>query len=590
MKKVNLIISNIKNLHKKDLPNVFLTSSFSEFKKKGYEYLDNKDEFKISDPNSENFDNFELIYNELLDLTSKILNKNLKLNKTKRGWEIILGAWLYQNVHTLFFYYNKIKYLNFNKYKYSSTVDNSKKRDLFIYYQKNFRKNPFKDNIFLYKFLSIFLENINEIEKNYNNIDFVESKHLNQTNKYSGLKVFILKLINKLNFFIFKNSQNLIFINKEFVGLKFIFKIFFKSNLKKIILNWNTFAYDDFNYDYKLRSIISNNNYNSNNEFINFVNKFIFFLIPYEYIENYKNNEKLSYKILGKQKYKKIITSVEIFKIPFFSIWLSNQIINKAKLFIYQHGGTYGTTQFNFFEKIEIKISDFYLSWGWKNNDKIIKFFCFKNFKNTKKQNTNKITLVCQNFSLHYTQPHTNFIYGYKTFSEKERLKNLFLKLEKIENYNFKIRHEKITKDDILYEFNKNFRINNNLKLANNNHSIVKCFKKSLLTIHTYEGTSFLESLMFNSPTILFFDINITPIRGEAKYYFDKLNECEIYHLTSESLFQFLIKNNTPKKIYTWWYSNKTQKAASLFRNEFCNVSKNINSNFSLILKNNIDL
>ena len=53
-----------------------------------------------------------------------------------------------------------------------------------------------------------------------------------------------------------------------------------------------------------------------------------------------------------------------------FSYYVAKNIDKGSKLFIVQHGGCYGQFLFHSEQDHEIKISDKYLTWGWKNDKK----------------------------------------------------------------------------------------------------------------------------------------------------------------------------------------------------------------------------
>ena len=59
-----------------------------------------------------------------------------------------------------------------------------------------------------------------------------------------------------------------------------------------------------------------------------------------------------------------------------------------SKLYLLQHGGSYGTSDNFPVEKLQLKIADKYFSWGWNNNSKkVVPNFCLKNLGVQIKQN-----------------------------------------------------------------------------------------------------------------------------------------------------------------------------------------------------------
>ena len=80
-----------------------------------------------------------------------------------------------------------------------------------------------------------------------------------------------------------------------------------------------------------------------------------------------------------------------------FKIWLSEKLNNKTKLICRQHGGNYGQNELIFEEKHEIKICDYFYTWGWKDrNKKVLPFFGIIEPKLKPFKEREKILLVTQ--------------------------------------------------------------------------------------------------------------------------------------------------------------------------------------------------
>ena len=67
---------------------------------------------------------------------------------------------------------------------------------------------------------------------------------------------------------------------------------------------------------------------------------------------------------------------------------MADKITSGSKLFLMQHGGSYGTSENFPIEKLQLKIADKYFSWGWKDqNKKVVPNFCLKTLGVRIKQN-----------------------------------------------------------------------------------------------------------------------------------------------------------------------------------------------------------
>ena len=50
-----------------------------------------------------------------------------------------------------------------------------------------------------------------------------------------------------------------------------------------------------------------------------------------------------------------------------FNLYAAERVEKKSKLFIFQHGGSYGLTDNFIAEHLDILISDKFFTWGWNN-------------------------------------------------------------------------------------------------------------------------------------------------------------------------------------------------------------------------------
>jgi len=103
-----------------------------------------------------------------------------------------------------------------------------------------------------------------------------------------------------------------------------------------------------------------------------------------------------------------------------------------------------------------------------------------------------------------------------------------------------------------------------NIKLEIGQEPIHNLVNKSRLYISTYNATTFLESLSWNMPTIMFWDPNHWELNDEALPYFELLKSVHIFHETPESAAKHMteIWDDIP----AWWESKSVQHN----RNQFC--------------------
>ena len=89
--------------------------------------------------------------------------------------------------------------------------------------------------------------------------------------------------------------------------------------------------------------------------------------IPSVFIENFENLEQTVSNLNLSNKKKTIFCSNGLYKNEILKYCTANEVEKGGKLICGQHGGTYGISNFSYAEDHEKKISNKFLSWGWKD-------------------------------------------------------------------------------------------------------------------------------------------------------------------------------------------------------------------------------
>ena len=103
--------------------------------------------------------------------------------------------------------------------------------------------------------------------------------------------------------------------------------------------------------------------------------------------------------------------------------------------------------------------------------------------------------------------------------------------------------------------------------------SLLTQMKESRLCIHDYLGTTWLETLSMNFPTIVFWEPAQTNIRKTAMPYMDDLRAVKILHDTPESAAKLV--NEIYEDPMLWWMEPERQKARKEFCYKFSRKSEN---------------
>ncbi len=90
---------------------------------------------------------------------------------------------------------------------------------------------------------------------------------------------------------------------------------------------------------------------------------------------------------------------------------------------------------------------------------------------------------------------------------------------------------------------------------------------KSRLVVVDYPGTTFLEAMAANVPSIIFFDPRHWDFRSEAQPYFDLLRRAGIFHETPQSAARQVTQVYDHSD--SWWFCRSVQDAREGFVNHF---------------------
>jgi putative transferase (TIGR04331 family) len=111
------------------------------------------------------------------------------------------------------------------------------------------------------------------------------------------------------------------------------------------------------------------------------------------------------------------------------------------------------------------------------------------------------------------------------------------------------------------------------IKLSSPSKSIKSQISECKLFISTYNASTYLETLFYNVPTILYFNLNHWEISDEAIHDFELLNSVGIFHTCPIEASKFL--NEIYDNIEKWWNSENVQEAVNKFFNKYSKNEKN---------------
>jgi putative transferase (TIGR04331 family) len=96
--------------------------------------------------------------------------------------------------------------------------------------------------------------------------------------------------------------------------------------------------------------------------------------------------------------------------------------------------------------------------------------------------------------------------------------------------------------------------------------------RKAKIVVVDYSGTSYLEALTINVPTVLYWDHNIYLVKSDAEPYYQALRDAGILHKDPVSAAGKV--NEIFDHPMKWWHSNTVQNARKGFCDRFAYARK----------------
>ncbi len=505
------------------------------------------------------------IYEQKLFDLSNTLSEIHNLKFDIRYWRIIIGPWLKFFIDAVYDRYESVRTaIDYNEidstYIFDYNIDDYVPND-FIEFYDHLRFDDWNQIIFFE-----LIKEFNIPYKKISKINLINHKINTQKQLVKDKFRNLLYSVNNM----FSNYFNDIVFFELYVHYSKLFRLQFKLGQLPYI-GEKSISSSNRKTDFDKRKKI--NFPRTNEKFSEFLNNQIINFIPRIYLENFKE---IKNKVLNKfpKKPKLIVTANAYQSNDSFKIWSAHHTQKKVPLIIHQHGGTFGISKFNQTECHQLKISDNFISWGWKK----------ENYSNIKrlpalKINTNKINYNKVNGDILLTLASTpRYFYNFFGISNgPEFLDYIEDQKQFIKCLDKKVVSKlKIRSDSFEFGWEINSRISeviDSSKFESSKLDLRSRFKSCKICISTYNATIFLESLSANIPTIVFFNIEQSQIRKDAVVYIDQLKKVGIFHDSPKSAADFL--NKIESNIEGWWQSSDVQNTVVSFGNKYVYKSPN---------------
>lgn len=235
-------------------------------------------------------------------------------------------------------------------------------------------------------------------------------------------------------------------------------------------------------------------------------------------------------------------------------------------LLYHQHGGGYGIDRTHAVEEFETRVADRYYTWGWRREEPHVKPLSRPLPHIPPRQPRKRLLLMCVNFPRVVYRLQFHLMPGATQTMHRETCKFLATLPD----------HSKLLVRPYPQDYGWGFSDMMRKSAPNaefDDHRIGSFvrYAESRLVVHNYLGTSYLETLALNIPTICFYDPTTYAFREGAQPFIDKLEMVGILHRSGVTAAHFVagILNNTE----TWWNQPDIQSVRQDFVNHYANFS-----------------
>ena len=491
----------------------------------------------------------------MLPKISKELNKTLGKEKEVQYYRIILGNWLIHFIHQAY-----------DKYRIIQEISKMGSINTFIldpeehYFPFDFLDYNHKTETDIYQ-LQLFSEIVKYMGISY---EIKKTKPLNskiQIKNKSWIQNYKKKILQLKDLFykIFSTNE-VVIVGPYFKKNKYLYELllWFKSKGK---ISFDPFNYSP-KYSIKKRDINFRNSFKiKSNNFEDWILSFVMQNIPNAYLENHHEHINAVSNVYPTDKTKTFLTYNDLYHNTNFQFYIA-QNYKKKKIYSAQHGCAYGMDLRHEGEEFEKSISDIFFTYGWIESSKTKPLPTPKIIGSRGSSHKKKILFL--------TTTRTRYVQRFfqAPFSSKmlvDHVKNpiTFLSnLNKIDE--IFIRHHHI--HDARGWNNRQRIIDRfpNIK-EDPNISFYDSLNTCRLFISDHFGTTFLEALQSNTPSIIFINKSSYLFRKDFKPFVKKMIHFKI--LFYDPIEASIFVNSNERNIIKWWFSDDLQK----FRKEFIN-------------------
>jgi putative transferase (TIGR04331 family) len=238
-----------------------------------------------------------------------------------------------------------------------------------------------------------------------------------------------------------------------------------------------------------------------------------------------------------------------------------------TKIAIHQHGGGYGIDETHIGEEHDIAISDKFYSWGWIRPDLGDRVRPLATAAPAKRnENPDRGYLLM-------SLPVTSTLYRFQPFLVPYHVTLMVREtISFVRNLESSVDLRIRSSGAAVFPMHQLSRVGATLSVDTGRNSGPMEASRSKLVIHNYLGTSWLETLAMNVPTVCFYDPSIFRAREAARPFIDALARVGVIHHSGAEAARFVNDLNGDPSV--WWSKPEVQEARESFVARYANFKE----------------
>lgn len=521
------------------------------------------------------------VVDELINQLAVELNDIHGIKESRRYWEIVIGEWCFLYSQVIVDRWKSVTSILKNESEIEIELQSNNTNDS-PYDTRDFITSATMSESWNSNLYGEIIEAINAGEESHQ-FERISSPiaKINRTSQ-SPLKCYLKLIINQFSAWKSKFGNDILIQNiylKNNQLLKFCAKMrqipYFEVSIRASCLT----------QDLKIRNVkIQSSTLKGliDPELAEVICKMLPKYFPRIYLELFSSHKKKSLEVYQFRKPHLVVTANSYSLNEEWKKWAAYACSTGSKIVIIQHGGMYGANRFSLIQEYELMICDKFLTWGWEDNSsfKIITSHATKliGYKPRKRRGfQSRITFIAFEMPLHS--------YWLASMPVGPQVIDASLSsLDFIKSLDYELRNLLIIRPyPTDYGLNARALFGELLPyqqiLSGEDETFIQAVSKSRIVVTNYNGTTYIQTMALNVPTVVFWDKNLWEIDLRYADIFQELNQAGVLFYSVKDCAEFL--NLNYESIENWWASEKVQICVKNFLNIFGKVNRSSLSEFA---------